>query len=119
MFDLDDTLCTRPADITDGPEKYKTSTPNYRTIDILNRLSMDNHKIIIYTSRGMTYFKGNVDLIDRKIRPLTEEQLNDWGVEYDELIMGKPHYDVFVDDKALNAYNPHLEILIDSIINKK
>ena len=31
---------------------------------------------------------------------LTKQQLDDWGVKYHELIMGKPHADYFIDDKA-------------------
>ena len=31
---------------------------------------------------------------------LTKQQLDDWGVKYHELIMGKPHADFFIDDKA-------------------
>ena len=31
---------------------------------------------------------------------LTQQQLKEWGVRYHELIMGKPHADMFIDDKA-------------------
>ena len=31
---------------------------------------------------------------------LFEKQLKDWGCKYHELIMGKPHADYFIDDKA-------------------
>ena len=35
---------------------------------------------------------------------LTAKQLHEWGVKYHELIMNKkPHADVYVDDKAINA----------------
>ena len=34
----------------------------------------------------------------------TVKQLADWGIEYHELIMNKkPHADIFIDDKAINA----------------
>ena len=36
---------------------------------------------------------------------LTKKQLSDWGVNYHELIMGKPEGDVFIDDKAFNSEN--------------
>ena len=32
---------------------------------------------------------------------LTKQQLDDWGVKYHELIMGKPHADYFIDDKGV------------------
>jgi len=34
---------------------------------------------------------------------LTKQQLEEWGVKYHELIMGKPHADYFIDDKGVNA----------------
>ena len=33
----------------------------------------------------------------------TVQQLESWNVKYDSINMGKPHYDVWVDDKAINA----------------
>ena len=32
---------------------------------------------------------------------LTRQQLEEWGVKYNELIMGKPHADFFIDDKGV------------------
>ena len=34
---------------------------------------------------------------------LTKQQLEEWGVKYNELIMGKPHADLFIDDKGINC----------------
>ena len=34
---------------------------------------------------------------------LTDNQLKKWGVKFNELRMGKPAYDLFIDDKALNS----------------
>jgi dTDP-glucose 4,6-dehydratase len=36
-------------------------------------------------------------------RSLTERQFHDWGVKYHELKFGKPAYDLFIDDKAINT----------------
>jgi hypothetical protein len=30
------------------------------------------------------------------------QQLDAWGVKYHELRLGKPVYDLFIDDKAMN-----------------
>ena len=35
-------------------------------------------------------------------RELTEGQLKKWGAKYHELKMGKPAYDILIDDKAIN-----------------
>ena len=32
----------------------------------------------------------------------TKKQLKKWKVRYHELIMGKPSYDILIDDKSLN-----------------
>jgi hypothetical protein len=34
---------------------------------------------------------------------LTKQQLEEWGVKYNELIMGKPHADLFIDDKGIEC----------------
>ena len=34
---------------------------------------------------------------------LTKEQLDSWGCKYNELILGKPHADYFIDDKGINS----------------
>ena len=31
----------------------------------------------------------------------TSNQLKSWGLKYDSLQMGKPSYDIFVDDKSI------------------
>ena len=31
---------------------------------------------------------------------MTEQQLKQWGVKYSELILGKPAYDMIIDDKG-------------------
>ena len=33
---------------------------------------------------------------------VTKKQLKSWGVKHHELRLGKPVYDLFIDDKAMN-----------------
>jgi hypothetical protein len=28
--------------------------------------------------------------------------LSEWGLDFDELVMGKPHFDLLIDDKAIS-----------------
>ena len=100
-FDLDDVLCYRTSNEGDL-EKYESCKPIKSMINILNKCKSKGCKIIIYTSRGMTVFKGNRDLIYDNLFDITTKQLKEWGVNYDQLIMGKVHYDLLIDDKALN-----------------
>ena len=38
-------------------------------------------------------------VLQKKGYKLTKKQLKKWNLKYHKLIMGKPSYDVFVDDK--------------------
>ena len=87
-FDIDGTICT----LTDG--NYEDAKPIKERIKLVNRLRASGNKIIYFTARGST---TGIDW-----RSLTENQLDQWGAQYDELHLGKPHYDVYVGDKALN-----------------
>lgn len=113
-FDLDDVICFRPTGYEDlGPEKYSYCQPYEETIQLVNSLYDEGHKILIYTARGMSQCKGNVDKIYELLYDKTVEQLILWEVKYHKLIMGKIHYDVLIDDKSLNSN----EINKDKITN--
>ena len=45
--------------------------------------------------------RNNNDVILAKKQgyDFTKEQIFSWGLKFDELIFGKPVYDVFIDDK--------------------
>ena len=88
-FDLDNTLCE-----TEGTD-YKNSKPIKKHIDKVNQLCNEGYTIKIFTGRG--------SVSGRDWRNLTEGQLKLWEVKYHELIMGKPNYDIFVDDKCINT----------------
>ena len=89
-FDIDGTLCNN----TDG--EYERAEPYPEIIAQVNGLYDVGHQIILYTARGST---TGIDW-----RELTEAQLRSWGVKYHELFLGKPHADVYVDDKAINLH---------------
>lgn len=86
-FDLDGTLCT----LTGGA--YEAAEPFDHRVQHVNRLFREGHTIKIFTARGATS--------NKPWRELTEKQLDDWGVQRHELIMGKPNADIFIDDKAI------------------
>ena len=90
-FDIDGTLCVSTGGFYDRAQPYK------KRIGVVNQLFDAGHQIVLYTARG------TVTGIDH--RELTEGQLKSWGVKYHELRLGKPQYDLFVDDRALNDYD--------------
>ena len=103
-FDLDDVICYRPKEYEHlGPNKYDYCEPNQSVIDLVNSLYDEGNKIVIYTARGMSQYKGNVSLIYSELYSKTIQQLDSWGLKYHRLVMGKIHYDLLIDDKALNS----------------
>jgi len=89
FIDLDNTLC-----FTNGND-YNISKPIEERIRYVNKLKDEGNTITIWTARGST--TG----IDHK--ELTIKQLEEWGVKYDNLLMGKPSYDIYIDDKSFNV----------------
>tara|TARA_R110002074_G_scaffold140177_1_gene286213 strand:+ start:253 stop:621 length:369 start_codon:yes stop_codon:yes gene_type:complete len=103
-FDLDDVICYR--DEEDGRvEKYRSCKPYYRMIKTVNQCHDQGAYIVIYTARGMTSFNGDPHDIYDNLYQITKEQLDDWGVKYHKLVMGKLHYDLLIDDKAVNSHD--------------
>ena len=87
-FDIDGTICNN----TNG--KYAEAVPRPSVIARVNELFEAGHTIKLFTARGST---SGLDW-----RELTESQLAEWDVHYHELIMGKPHADIYVDDKSIH-----------------
>ena len=117
-FDLDDVICYRTSELGDV-EKYNTCEPHSKMIDIVNNCHDNGYKIIIYTSRGMTGFNGNTNDIYSNLYELTIKQLDNWGVKYHQLIMGKAHFDVLIDDKCLNSERINSAQDIFKFLNKE
>jgi dTDP-glucose pyrophosphorylase len=103
VFDLDETLVTRPDILGD----YSTCKPIQNMIDFVNHLYNNGHHIIIHTARHMLTCNGDVDMVKNKIGEITENSLSEMGIKYHELIYGKPYADMYIDDKAYNAYAIH------------
>lgn len=105
-FDLDDVICIRPSGYENlGVDKYNYCEPIEDIIKVVNDTYDAGYTVKIYTARGMSEFKGDVHKIYSNLYNLTLNQLNDWGVKYHELIMGKLHYHLLIDDLALNSTN--------------
>ena len=96
-FDLDGTLCS----LTNG--QYELAEPFVDRIAHVNYLHELGHTILIFTARGTTS--------KRDLRWFTLEQLSSWGVRFDELVMGKPHFDLLIDDKAIASFEYFEEVL--------
>jgi len=94
-FDLDGVIC-----ITKG-NNYTSSKPINKNIKYINKLYDNGHIIKIFTARHMTTCKGDLKLVKKKGYLKTKRQLKKWRVKYHQFIMGKPSYDLIIDDKGL------------------
>ena len=91
IFDIDGTICS----LVQNAE-YMKAKPLKTRIQQVNNLYLEGHVIKLYTARGSS---TGIDWTE-----VTKKQLHEWGVKYNDLIMNrKPHGDIFVDDKAVNA----------------
>lgn len=89
-FDIDNTIC-----ITEGTD-YENSKPIKERIEFINALKDEGNKIIFFTARG---FVSKIDFFE-----LTKSQLDNWGLKYDKLYMGKPDADYYIDDKNYDVF---------------
>ena len=97
LFDLDNTICTTQKNY------YKKSFPKKKIIKKINDLKLNGHTIKIFTSRYMGRNLENSKRVKKKYYNITMKQLLNWGLKFDELIMGKPTYDIYIDDKSYNS----------------
>lgn len=89
VFDIDGVIAGKREDLD-----YAKAEPNVQMIEIINRLYEMGNEIILFTARGYTTGKD--------WKEVTRSQMEKWGVKYQELHMGKPNADFYVDDKMLD-----------------
>ncbi len=87
MVDIDGVICTN----TNGA--YTQAEPIRENIKKVNQLFERGHTIILWTARGSL---SGIDWSQE-----TKAQMEKWGVKHTELRLGKPHYDYWIDDKAV------------------
>lgn len=90
--DIDETICETPID-----RDYSKASPILENIAKVNSLYDKGHTIIYWTARGT----GSG--LDWEI--ITKKQLKDWNVKFHDLKFGKPIYDIFICDKAINTFD--------------
>ena len=88
--DIDETICEN-----EESRDYSKALPIEENIKKINKLYDEGNTIIYWTARGVT---TQIDWSE-----ITKKQFIDWGVKYHDLKFGKPYYDLFVCDKAINS----------------
>ena len=88
IIDLDGTICSEEKQFSRA-----MAVPIEGAIDALKLIKTQGHTIIIYSARAWAEYEMTVDWLGR------------YGVCYDQLVLGKPHGDYWVDDRALQFTN--------------
>jgi len=70
----------------------------HRSKERQNKLYDEGHTIVFFTARGLASGRG-----EQHYRPITEQQLKEWGVKYHELCFKGHNGDYFIDDRGINA----------------
>lgn len=90
FVDIDETIC-----YYEGERDYNLAKPYYERIEKINKLYKEGNTIVYWTARGsvtqINWFQ------------ITYNQLVEWKCKFHELRMGKPAYDLFIDDKNINS----------------
>jgi capsule biosynthesis phosphatase len=93
-FDLDNVICKTKKN------NYKQSRPKKNIVKFINNLYDRGFYIKIFTARFMGRY-NDIKIAKSKGYTLTQNQLKKWNLKYNELIMGKPSFDIYIDDKNL------------------
>jgi capsule biosynthesis phosphatase len=99
-FDVDNTVLQ----YKDVEGSYRDCKPVARMVQLIRKLKGEGHTIVLYTARGMATAKSNLGQLQATVGRDTFENLAQIGVPFDEIYFGKPHADVYVDDKGMNPF---------------
>ena len=95
VFDIDGTICSE-----EKSQERVFAKPRQKIINLINQLFDKKHLIILYSARGWDQYR------------ITEDWLKINNVKYTSLILGKPVYDYWIDDRCINIKD------IDKFINE-
>ena len=88
IIDMDGTICTEEKTFSRSLAKPKDGV-----VESINKLYHEGHTIIIYSARSWMEYE------------MTAAWLDNHGVKYNQLVMGKPIGDYWIDDRAISFKN--------------
>ena len=100
VFDIDGTLCP----IKKSEEQYEDLVPYESMVQKLRYYKENGAKIVLFTSRNMNSYKGNLGMINKNTARILLDWLDKWNIPYDEILYGKPwpgHKGFYVDDRTV------------------
>lgn len=107
-IDIDETICDCPKN-----RNFSKAIPIKKNIEKINQLYLQGHQIVYWTARGSICRENN-------FFHLTLQQLFSWDCLFHELRMGKPFYDILIDDRAFRIEEINDDIKdIQNLLNSK
>lgn len=100
VFDIDGTICP----IKQKGEAYQDLVPYKNIVEKIRFYKQNGAKIVLFTSRNMNSYNGNLGLINKNTAKVLLEWLDKWEIPYDEILYGKPwpgHNGFYVDDRTV------------------
>ena len=100
IIDIDGTICP----IKKQDQQYGDLIPFAPMVDKIKEYKRKGAKIVLFTSRNMNSYSGNLGLINTYTAPVLLGWLKKWDIPYDEIIFGKPwpgHFGFYVDDRTV------------------
>ena len=99
FVDIDETICyynnINQTHAKVNTVDYNLAKPYTERILKINKLYDEGNTIIYWTARGS---RTGINWFH-----LTYKQLIEWDAKFTELRLGKPNYDLFIDDKNINS----------------
>lgn len=100
VMDIDGTLC----EIKSKEQSYLDVIPKFNVLEKLNKMKQEGFYIILYTSRQMRTYDGNIGKINANTGKILFQWLEKYDIPFDEIYFGKPwcgKNGFYVDDKAI------------------
>jgi capsule biosynthesis phosphatase len=100
IFDVDGTLCP----IKRPDEEYIDLIPDAEMVEKLREYKKQGATIVLFSSRNMKTYGGNLGLINANTAVVLQEWLKKWDIPYDEIYFGKPwpgKSGLYIDDRAV------------------
>lgn len=121
VFDIDGTICP----IKQKDEKYEDLIPYKDIVDKIRYYKGHGARIVLYTSRNMNSYNGNLGMINANTAPILLEWLKKWDIPFDEIVYGKiwpGKKGFYVDDRTVRPdefLNNSLEELERICVNSR
>lgn len=115
IFDIDGTICP----IKKKDEQYEDLVPFKDIIQKIRLYHEQGARIVLFTSRNMKTYDGNIGLINANTAKTLLKWLEVWEIPYDEIIYGKPwpgEKGFYVDDRAVRP-NEFLSCKVEELFS--